>query len=67
MNNTLQKLLTPTEVADLLGVTVETLNMWRTAKRYPLQYVKSGSLVRYRPIDVEEFINSRLLGGKENG
>ena len=39
-----QTLLTPIEVAKLLGVTVETLNVWRCTHRYNLSYVKIGSL-----------------------
>jgi predicted DNA-binding transcriptional regulator AlpA len=57
------KLLNPQQVADILGISVETLNVWRATKRYPLKYVKSGRLVRYRPQDVEAFINARLCGG----
>lgn len=55
------KLLTPSEVAKLLGVAVETLNVWRATKRYPLPYVKAGRLVRYRQEDVQEFINSNTV------
>lgn len=54
------KLLTPRQVAEQLGVTVHTLAVWRCTKRYPLPYVKSGRLVRYRPADVDAFITSRL-------
>lgn len=57
------KLLSPQEVSAILGVTVQTLAVWRATKRYPLQYVKSGGRVRYRENDVEEFINSRLKEG----
>ncbi len=60
------KLLKPTEVAEILGVSVETLNVWRTTKRYPLPYVKSGRLIRYRMSDVEAFIESRLQMGGES-
>lgn len=56
------RLLTPSEVAEMLGVSVETLNVWRATRRYPLPYVKAGRLVRYRPSDVQNFINSRLQG-----
>jgi len=55
-----EKLLTPKQVSEILGVSVETLNIWRATKRYPLAYVKSGRLVRYRPQDLDTFINSRL-------
>ena len=53
------KLLTPQEVSEILGVSVETLNVWRATKRYPLPYVKSGRLVRYQLADVEKFIVDR--------
>lgn len=53
------KLLKPKEVAEILGISVETLNVWRCTKRYPLPYVKSGRLIRYRIPDVEAFIESR--------
>lgn len=55
-------LLTPFEVSKTLGVDVETLNTWRTTKRYKLPYVKVGRLVRYRKQDLESFINSRIVG-----
>jgi excisionase family DNA binding protein len=53
------RLLTPAEVANILGVSVETLNVWRATKRYPLPYVKSGRLVRYKLSDLEKFIDDR--------
>lgn len=54
-----QKLLTPTEVAQMLGVNSETLNVWRATKRYNLPYVKVGRLVRYTQSAIEEFIAAR--------
>lgn len=60
MNNT--PLLTPKQVAQHLGVSVDTLNVWRSTNRYPLPYVKTGRLVRYRESDVVAFIESRLHG-----
>ena len=55
-------LLTKEQVSDILGITVGTLAVWRTTKRYNLPYVKTGRLVRYREVDVDNFINSRLQG-----
>jgi len=52
-------LLTPREVAAMLRVQPETLNVWRCVKRYPLPYLKIGSRIRYRLADVEKFILSR--------
>jgi excisionase family DNA binding protein len=57
--NRVEKLLTPQEVADVLGVKVQTLSVWRSHGRYDLPYIKSGSLVRYREADVLAFIENR--------
>lgn len=56
------KLMTPEEVAEYLGLEVETLNVWRCTKRYNLPYTKIGRLVRYRAEDVEAFVASRVEG-----
>ena len=65
---TTQRLLTPKEVADMLRVTVETLNVWRATKRYPLKYVKIGRNVLYKLDDVLAYIDSRTVDntGGEN-
>ena len=55
-------LMTPEQVAEYLGVSNETLNVWRCTKRYNLPYVKAGRLVRYRMQDVEAFVSSRMQG-----
>ncbi|MCP4354826.1 MAG: helix-turn-helix domain-containing protein [Proteobacteria bacterium] len=56
-----KRLLKPQQVAEILGVTVETLNVWRATKRYPLNYVKIGRSVMYRIEDIDNYINSRLV------
>jgi excisionase family DNA binding protein len=56
------KLLTPIETSAMLGVSVETLNVWRATNRYRLPYVKVGRLVRYRLDDLTTFIESRMQG-----
>ena len=55
------KLLTPSEVSEMLGVSVETLNVWRATKRYNLPYTKVGRLVRYKESDIRAFINNRTI------
>ncbi len=55
-------LLTKEDVSTILGVSVGTLAVWRTTKRYNLPYVKAGRLIRYREEDVRAFINSRMQG-----
>ena len=59
------KLLTPLDVAEILGVSPGTLSVWRSTKRYDLPYIKSGRLVRYRQADVEHFIATRARGGTQ--
>ncbi len=53
---TTDELLTPPQVARLLGVSAQTLAVWRCEDRYPLTYIKIGACVRYRRSDVERFI-----------
>ena len=57
------RLLTPRDVADLLGVTIQTLAVWRCEGRYALPYVKAGRLVRYRRADVDAFIAAQRRAG----
>jgi excisionase family DNA binding protein len=54
------KLLSPEQVANTLGVSKQTLAVWRCEQRYPLPYIKVGSRVRYRPEDVQQFVAARL-------
>ena len=56
-------LLTPGDVADRLGIGVDTLSAWRCLKRYDLPWIRVGRLIRYRPEDVEAFLASRTVGG----
>lgn len=62
--NSMEKntLITPLQLAERLSISVETLNTWRATNRYPLPYVKAGRLVRYRECDVQQFIESRMVG-----
>lgn len=57
----LDKLLTPEETAQILGLDAKTLQIWRTTRRYPLKFVKVGRLVRYRLEDITTFIESRTI------
>ena len=56
------ELLTPAEASAILGVTINTLEVWRCTRRYHLPWVKVGRLVRYRRSDLEAFITSRMVG-----
>jgi excisionase family DNA binding protein len=55
MNN---NLLTPAQAAEILGVTIGTLAVWRCTARYPLPFVKIGRRVKYRLADINNFIEN---------
>ena len=56
--------LLPAEaVAAQLGIKVETLANWRSNKRYSLEYVRVGRLIKYRQSAVDRFVESRSVGG----
>lgn len=54
-------LLNSKQVSSLLGVSTQTLAIWRCNKRYALKYIKVGRYVRYRYADVMEFVDSRTI------
>jgi excisionase family DNA binding protein len=54
------RLLRPHELSELLGVPVGTLANWRSGRTGP-PFVKVGRHVRYRPIDVDEWIADRVF------
>lgn len=55
-----ERLLTREETAEILGVKPQTLAAWHSTRRYPLPVVKVGRSARYRPSDVQRFIESRV-------
>ncbi|MCK4869669.1 MAG: helix-turn-helix domain-containing protein [Gammaproteobacteria bacterium] len=65
MKKQLQALLTPVEVANLLGIKIETLQIWRCTRRYNIPYVKIGGRVRYKSSDLEDFIQNRTVQYQE--
>jgi excisionase family DNA binding protein len=56
-------LLTQTEAAAYLGLSPNTLEVWRCTKRYELPYVKVGRLIRYRRSELDAWLDSRSVGG----
>ncbi|WP_319586772.1 helix-turn-helix domain-containing protein [uncultured Desulfobulbus sp.] len=65
--SSLRNLLKPEITADILGVDVKTLAVWRCTKRYPLPWVRVGRNVMYKPEDVQAFIESRTVSPVVNG
>ena len=59
-------LLTEDEVARQLRVSVASLRRWRLERRGP-QFIKVGSLVRYRPEEIEAWLAALAHGWIEYG
>ena len=57
-------LLTEQDVAKQLHVSLACMRRWRLERRGP-QFIKVGSLVRYRPEDVESWLASLPTGGAQ--
>ena len=57
-------LLNTQEVAEILGVKPQTLEVWRHTKRYALPYRKIGRMVRYKEEDVLAFIEAQKNEGR---
>lgn len=55
---------TPGAVADYTGVPVSTLAQWRYLERGP-RFVKVGRMVRYRRIDIDEWLTANTVNTKE--
>jgi excisionase family DNA binding protein len=57
------KLYTSDEAAAFLGLSRETLSLWRCTQRYNLPFVKIGRLVKYKEADLLAFVESRRHTG----
>jgi len=55
------ELLSRKEAAAYLGVGVQTLAIWKSAKRYDLPVIKVGRLARYRKEDLDRFLENRTI------
>ena len=58
-----EKLLTPKQVASILGVTDACLRRkrWKNYKGRRIKFIKIGNKVRYRQEDVEAYINQCIV------
>ena len=61
MKSGIDKLLTPEETAEILGVTQSTLMVWRCTGKYNLPFVKIGRKVMYEPNAIKAFIKKRTV------
>lgn len=63
-NQSTDPLLTPPEAAAYIGVTENTLSVWRCVGRYSIQFIKVGRLVKYRKSALDAFLDRRTQGGE---
>lgn len=61
----LQALINEHDVARITGLSVATIRRRRLFHQPP-KYYKLGSAVKYKPVDVEAWINSQPTGGGPN-
>jgi excisionase family DNA binding protein len=59
--NALKDLLSRKEAAQYLGVSENTLAIWKCTGRYSLPCVKIGRLVKYRRADLDAFIERNVI------
>jgi excisionase family DNA binding protein len=59
-----EKLLTPDDLAEALGVPKATLYRWRYLGRGPVA-LAVGRHLRYRPAEVEKWLNSGAGNGEQ--
>jgi excisionase family DNA binding protein len=58
----MQNFLTEKEVAKQISVSLASLRRWRLVDRGP-RFVKVGALVRYRPEDLQQWMETLPAGG----
>ena len=61
---TRQALINPQQAAEFLGVSPDTLAVWRCTRRYAIPYIKIGRRVMYDEADLVDWLESRKVGGK---
>jgi len=59
----MEKLLTPQQIADVLGVKLSTVYQW-THQQY-IPHVKLGRLVRFKEADIDKWLTQRSQAGRK--
>ena len=57
-----ENLLTTEEAGKMLGMSEQTLRIWRMGNKGPA-YVRINRSIRYRREDLDEFVAKRTVGG----
>jgi len=63
-NQSADPLFNPPEAAEYIGITKDTLSVWRCTGRYNIPFIKVGRLVRYRKSALDAFLDRRTHGGE---
>lgn len=63
-NQSADPLFTPKEASEYLGVSNDTLSVWRCVGRYNIPFIKVGRLVKYRKSSLDAFLDRRTHGGE---
>lgn len=63
-NQSADPLFTPKEAAEYLGVSNDTLSVWRCVGRYDIPFIKVGRLVKYRKSALDAFLDRRTHGAE---
>ncbi len=63
-NQNTDPLFTPQQTSEYLGVSHDTLSVWRCEKRYNIPYLKVGRLVKYRKSDLDAWLAGRTQSGE---
>ena len=63
----LAQLLTPAEVAEMLGIKEQTLTSWRCRGSQELDYIRVGRCIRYRPEAIEDYLRRQTVGAVQGG
>ena len=63
----LAQLLTPAEVAEMLGIKEQTLTAWRCRGSQELDYIRVGRCIRYRPEAIEDYLRRQTVGAVQGG
>ena len=66
-NRNLAQLLTPAEVAEMLGIKEQTLTAWRCRGSQELDYIRVGRCIRYRPEAIEDYLRRQTVGAVQGG
>ena len=66
-NRHLAHLLTPAEVAAMLGIKEQTLTAWRCRGSQELEYIRVGRCIRYRAEAVEDYLRRQTVGAVREG